>query len=466
MFADIEADPFRVFQHAPFITTVEEALERGNFQTGDIAAAPFEFPDERMHSIEVAKRWSLQELKKLTLLALRADQLAHNQQAVAFVGEPAQILTALEAAFFAVPSPLRPRCIFDTYFFADQALSRTYYWALGGREAHRNSAFLVDAQAHKVLSTTTEQPETAYERWVLNALEHNNLDAIMYHKDHAYAVCAWLDGRADDAPLLDATPPDVIASVFQVNAQQVQTMLKNRLGEQLPPVLVDHVYESISRQMETVELFRQLRQGFVLPQLAQVLYQVYETLGFRAPQREEVQALGMILRHTEHRALRLLHTCWAGQLAQLRQELACLHEGDYRQFVQTALRCGLGEPLACLIPGHGEAFVELYLASGTMRGHSFVALVHALLAAGESACLVQLAPYVSEQSMRELRALEKVSAAQPNVPAPFRQAVSAALAKLPPPTGFKGLLHALFQPRRRRSGKHAERADGDNGSRS
>jgi hypothetical protein len=36
----------------------------------------------------------------------------------------------------------------------------------------------------------------------------------------------------------------------------------------------------------------------------------------------------------------------------------------------------------------------------------------------------------------------------------------------PEATGFKGLLHALLQPRRRRSGKHAERADGDNGSRS
>jgi hypothetical protein len=465
-FAQLEADPFRIFRHFPFLTSLAEALRCGDVRTGDIPAVELEAPEEPGRATAAVRLWTRPELRKLLLLALRADQLARDRMAIAFVGQSRQVEEALEAAFFAVPTPLRPRYTFDTYFYKCNLVA-TYYWAIGELESPRNIRFaIVNTQTHQVSGTIAEQQGTPYERWVIHTLDTQDLDALADHKEHAYAVCAWLDGHADNAPLLDTAPLEVIISVFQVNAQQVQALLKNRLGEQLPPGLVNRLYESLLHQTEAVELFRQLRQGFALPQLVQMLYQIYETLEFRAPPHEEVQALGMILRHIEHRALRLLHACWAGQLAQLRQELACLHEGDYRQFVQTALHCGLGEPLAFLIPGQGEAFVELYLASGTMRRHSFVALVHALLAAGEVACLVRLAPYVSEQSMRELRTLEKVSAAQPNVPAPFRHAVSAALAKLPPPTGFKGLLHALLQPRRRRSGKHAERADGDNGSRS
>ena len=37
---------------------------------------------------------------------------------------------------------------------------------------------------------------TPHERWVIHALNTQGLDTLAGHKEHAYAVCAWLDGRA------------------------------------------------------------------------------------------------------------------------------------------------------------------------------------------------------------------------------------------------------------------------------
>lgn len=49
MFAHLEADPFQVFQHVSFITTVEEALAQGEFQTGNIPALSIDLPANKEH---------------------------------------------------------------------------------------------------------------------------------------------------------------------------------------------------------------------------------------------------------------------------------------------------------------------------------------------------------------------------------------------------------------------------------
>jgi hypothetical protein len=441
-FAHLGADPFWVFRHFPFITTVEEALAHGDFQTGDMPAATLQVAAQQEQPADIARRWSTQELQKLTLLALRADKLARDRQAVAMVGEPQQVESALEAAFFAVPTHWRPRCTFDTYFYKCNFVG-TYYWAIGELEPPSNPLFtLVDVQSHQVAGSSIGEPETAYECWVVYMLRHNNLEAIAAHRDQAYALCAWLDGQTDDDTLIDTTPLEVVLSVFQVNAQQVQALLRRKLSAQLPPVLVTRLFEPLYDQTEPIVLFRQLQQGFALSQLLQTLYQVYETLGFREPPREELQALGTMLQHTEHRALALVHACWTRQRKQLYQGLESLSEDEYRRFVQTALRGGLVEPLACLIPGKGEAFLEVYLASGAVREQSLGAVVQAVLEAGESASLPRLMSYLPGQSARELRLIEKTLDKRPEVPEPFKRTVSEAIAALPPARrGLRGLLH-------------------------
>ena len=56
--ARFEADPFRVFEHFTFISTVAEALEQGIFETSDIPAVSLNLPESSTGDIEAAKQWS------------------------------------------------------------------------------------------------------------------------------------------------------------------------------------------------------------------------------------------------------------------------------------------------------------------------------------------------------------------------------------------------------------------------
>jgi hypothetical protein len=174
----------------------------------------------------------------------------------------------------------------------------------------------------------------------------------------------------------------------------------------------------------------------------EALYRAYESQAFRAPQSEEIEAIDWLLQRDDHAFLRLLHVCWTDRRGELYRELQLLGDDEYRQFVQTALHFGFVEPWALPIPGRGDAFLDVYLDSTGPPETGLVALVQALLRVGEAGCLGRLAPYVQAQPERELRALARTVAKRPDVPEPFRKAISDAVAALP--AGRAGLLAQLL----------------------
>jgi hypothetical protein len=441
-FARVESDPFLVFRQFPFITTVAEALEQGDLQTSDIPPVSPNVASEAAHGLDAAKAWGTEELKGLALLALRANQLAKDRLAVAFIGEPPEVESALEVALLAVPTSLRPRCGFDTYFHHCNLVD-TYYWALGLLESPGNRRLIrVNAQSRLLEGNVPSQPETAYERWAVALIEDRRLEDIHRYRDHAFAVCEWLEGRTAVGLPLDTVPSEVVDSVFQLNRESVQALLRTKLKGALPAMLVGRVFQYLSSEVEQVELFDHLRARVQLPELLDTLYRVYASRGFDAPGPEETQAIGWILERADHAFLRLLHVCWTGQRNKLRRELRLLNKADYREFVQAALRSGIVEPWVLPIPGKGDAFLDLYLAPGGQEQSDLVAIVRALLRTGEASCLSRLTPYVQAQSDQELRALEKVIAKHPNVPESFQHAISDAVAALPPRR--KGLFSQLL----------------------
>ncbi|MFN2269410.1 MAG: hypothetical protein ACK2US_01150 [Anaerolineae bacterium] len=441
-FARVGSDPFLFFRQFPFITTVAQALEQGDLQTCDIPPVSLDVAPEAAHGLDAAKTWAAEELKGLALLALRAGRLTSDRLAVAFIGEPSEVESALEAALLAVPTSLRPRCSFDTYFHHCNLVD-TYYWALGLLEPPSNRRLIrVNVQSRLLEGAVPTQPETAYERWAAALIEDRRLDDVHRYRDHAFAICEWLEGRTTLGPLLDTAPSEVVDSVFQLNRELVQALLRAKLEGALPAVLAHRTFRHLSSEAGQAELFAHLRARVQLPELLDTLYRVYASQGFHTSGSEETQAIGWLLERADHAFLRLLHACWTGQRNELRRELRLLNKDDYREFVQAALRSGIVEPWALPVPGKGDAFLDLYLALGGPERSGLVALVRALLKADEASCLSRLTPYVRAQSEQELRALEKTIAKRPNVPKSFRHAVGDAVAALPPRR--KGLLSQLL----------------------
>jgi hypothetical protein len=438
-FERIGSDPFVVFRQFPFITTVAQALEKGDLQSGDIPSVSFEVALKPTHSIEAAETWPVRDYGNLALLALRADRLTGDRLSVAFIGEPAEVESALEVALFPVPTHLRPCCGFDTYFHDCNPVS-TYYWGLGLLEIPSNRRLVrVDARSRRLDGDIASQPETAYERWVLACVEERRLEILGRYRDHAFALCEWLEGRSGSDSLIDAAPLEVVDSVFQANRELVQMLLRTKLEEALPIILAQRAFQYLASR--TTELLGQLRRRFRLPELMEALYRAYESHEFRPPQPEEVQAIDWLLRRDDHPFLRLLHICWTDRRDDLQRELRLLSDDEYQRFVQTALRFGLLQAWTLPVSGRGDAFLDVYLDSTGSVKTGLTALVRALLRVGEASCLERLAPSVQVQSEPELRALAKVIVKCPGIPELFRQTVGDAVAGLSPRrTGLLGQL--------------------------
>ncbi len=436
-----EADPFRVFRTFSFVTTVDEALAWGNFKTGDIPAESLELPDALAGDLKAARQWPAAEFKKLSLLALRAKQQAENRETITLVGQPEQIEPALEASFLAVPAANRLRCTFDTYFYRCNLVA-TYFWAIGLPEAPVSIKFAqIDGKTRQVQGQFTEQPETAYERWVFQAIENDNLDQIARFRDSAHALGEWLEGKSYDLDLLTAANNDLITAMFQINPQAVQKSLRSQIRKRLPSNLVDRAAGQVYRDTPALNLFRQLRQGFEVRPLLDILYQSYAAENFKEPPRQEVKALETLLETMNHPLLRLFMAYWDSPRKKLPAALERAAEADYRQFCNLALNLELVKPLQLLVPGRGETFLELYLPSNNA---DVVALSEALVEAGETACLPRLNERAHNLSGRALKKLARLAEEHPDIPASFGKTVEQTMAAQPQKKGLRGLLRKLW----------------------
>jgi hypothetical protein len=440
--AQFEVDPFRVFRQFSFMTTVDEVLAQGDFRTGDIPTVLLELPSSLSSDLKAAGQWSASELKKLTLLALRAEQQAREREAITFTGEPTQIEHALEAAFLAVPVSIRSRCTFDTYFYHCNLVA-TYFWAIGLPEPPVSIKFAqVDGQTRQVQGEATGHPKTAYERWVIQAIEAGELNEIARYRDNAFALGEWLDGRVYDLSLLSAAPSELITTVFKVSPESVQGLLRRQIRRKLPTSLVDRVANHIYQQVTELVLYRQLRQGFEVPPLLDVLYESYAARNFKEPPRQEIKDLEELLQKVDHPLLNLFLAYWISPRKRLPKTLERADEADYDQFCQIVLKLDLLKPLNLLVPGRGDAFLDLYLASGM---DNLVDLTERLLEVEETACLSRLVSYVSALSGKELKKLSRLIEEQADVPESFRLAVERAIAALPQKKGVKGVLGAVWR---------------------
>lgn len=440
-FASISGDPFQVFRAFGFATTVPQALALGDTVTGDAPRVRVVLRDCPA-DFEPAQDISFAELRKLVLLALRANQLAQERRSLVVVGPPEAVTKTLAAAFSLVPTPLRPRCSFDTHFHKCN-FAAGYFWAVGLPEAPANPALIVvDGRSGQVLDHVEDTPANAYERWALANANAEHLPTAVRHRDHAFAVCQWLVGAPSAPALLGPPPGEVVEAVFDLNGELVQDALRTRLNHSLPAALANRVLAPLLRETSPSELLQRLQTGFELYELQERLYRTYAVEQFRTPPRPEQEALEAVLSQTDHLGLRLLHSCWTAKREQLRMTLAELEEPEYREFVAALLGSGIVNPFWLLIPGRGGAFLDIYLGS-TTTPERVAALAEALVVNEEIGCLARLTPYLRGMSPDEVRMVQRVVSRHPEAPEAFRQALSASLAGQT--RGLRGILRWLWR---------------------
>lgn len=441
-FSKFQADPFYVFRVFKFISTVDGALAQGDFNSGHIAPVSLELPATQTSDVEAARTWPAPELQQLALLALRVEQQAGSRDAITVTGQPEHIENALEAAFLTAPNVLRPKCSFDTYFYRCNLVA-TYFWAIGLPEPPVSVKFVhVDGDKKQIAGEVSTQPQTAYERWAMRAIEDGQLTEIARQRNHAFALAEWLDDRPYDLNLLNQVSADLITAVFKVSPPSVQAAVQRGVRQKLPAELASRAAAHIYQHTPKANLYKQLRQGFETSHLVNILYDSYAAENFKAPPKQEVKALDTVLEQTEHPMLRLFVAYWLNARKELPKVLKRAEQANYQQFAETALRLKLVEPLDLLIANRAHEFLDVYLSTGV---DNMPELVEQLIEAEAFDCLPRLNDLTPDLSRKDLNKLARLVAEHEQTPESFQQAVDAAINALPPEEGLGGKLKGMWR---------------------
>ncbi len=438
---------FGLFDCFSFVTTVDQALAQGDWATGNIPALTVALPDGAADDPrDAAQSWPVAELRQLGLLGLRAEKLASQQSIVALIGQPEEIERALRAVFLIVPSALLRHCTFDTGFYRCNVVGCNY-WAVGLPERTGHPRFVeVDASRRRVLGQVAARAESIYESWFLDALAHDGLTSLAGQKEFVLAVCRWLEGDCDDVPEVDRDSEPLLESLLAAHPALLRKRVQAGLARQLPGPLAARVLGPVCRQYPPLPLYRSLERGFDVAGLLERLDEDYAAHQYRPPAEEEINALNSLLENRPHDRLNAALALWSAPRQRLREALQKLDDDPYRDFVQSVLRGGTAEPLALLVGGRGDAFLDGYLPLFHPRGKELVALTQELLSSLEIRCLSRLAPLVRQCPVRErkqLKPLETIVEQDPSIPEDFRHAV-AELAETHQSTGWTGRLLGLL----------------------
>ena len=413
-------NPFAIFKNFRFITTVEEALSRGDFNTGDISEARLEVPSEMETEVGIVGPWREADLKPLAISALEAEKLSHERKSLAFYGTDEEIEQAILTAILFVPPPLRLLCSFDTYFHRCN-INATYFWAVGFPAQTEGPNFIpVDAGARRVLKVVDYPIETPYQRWVLHSISSGETGDIFGNQAEAHALSEFLRGQKDNFSADELRP---LRQFFTVNRAEVEAQIQRLLAEKLPSPLAKRllpVYQSLPAE----EILSYFRHGFNLRKLAEQLDHIYSQMLPNFPNRVEIDALGKFLKQFDHLHLRLLHACWKHQREPLRGALLELSDNKYREFIASALRWNLTSPEHFIVNGRGELFLDIYLAHFQPDDKQIFRIAQDLIEAGDANSLSHLSPVLLSLSPGTLRALRKLVSRSDAVPVDFSQALA------------------------------------------
>lgn len=444
--------PFVLFDRAPFLLSVDQAMEKGDCRSGDIPSMVIDLPEAKHDEVEqIIRNWALEDIRKLVACAFMAEHFAEEKRSLAIVGSQAGIEEVLQIAHSVIPAELGCCCSFDTHFANDLGkplmIPDVQYWAVGlPREpppGEYGEYIVVDAANRRIKCNIQWKPTDAYGLWLDECLARRDWTDILRNKEYVYAVSRGIVGAASRAVDLREVPPETARSILCRNSQQVEAAVRRRLQEQYPPLeLAERLFESVwSGVCGQTAVLTGIRDGFSISGASlESLYRSYLVAGLPAPSSQEITTLKSIVDRAPHALLSFLIAFWTGQERQQEAILSELSDREYAVFVQTLVAKGYPEPLRLIITGKARVFLDLYL-SLKIEGDSLTRLVERLRQCGcrledlntdEYKQLMNLALRQSQSALWSLIVAGKASAF-----------LSIYLTSDTPPKPDKGLLDAL-----------------------
>ena len=391
-------------RHAPFITSIEEALTACTPGSDNIPPLEIEIPAELTQPVY---KWGHDNLKTFLYHALRAHTRATETQTIAFVGSTPTIEEAIAAASLLLPSPLRSLCTFDTVFQNGGNVRHTYYWAVGLDAPPRQQTYdLIDTSSQTLSDSLAPQTQlTLYEKWVDTSLRTKEISTILADKDVAYALCQYIEGYTSKIP--DASD-SLVNCIVSLAEDTVTTRLRYHIEGIAPAPLTDRICPVLVNPMSQRQKLMATQTGFTVSALLDTLYSTYLESKFDKPGRSERSQLATLLEKHPHTSLSLLLYCWQKNKNELYATLGTLNDVDYISFVQYAMQFEATSPLFNLLhPIHAGAFCQLFTSRDNLQDGELLQLARSLAKAEAHSGFDVILPYLSQLTKRQLKKLRR-----------------------------------------------------------
>ena len=353
VFALLENDPFPIFRHFPFQSSLEDGLAaNGDASTGTIPAASLNGCQPSAGENPIAA----EKLPPLLQILLRCCH-GEKPMTLGLTASSEQVLNVLEQLFHWLPPSLRRNGSFDT-LSAGRSLAQVRY-AVAGLPAigfrRRYSNLVLYDPAKQTFSQAALPPvENSFDQWVLEQMKSGSPPASK-RSEAAFHLGACLDTGEVNTKLLTS----VDAALFQELAGsprgvlRLERMLKARLvadaGEFLAELLLTHARDWLHKS--GIETLRKLEQSIDPAVLLRWLLAIYEQRGHDEIQLEtEVHALKDFLDRTKNvsgaalndwKKLAFVMYRWAGwwtRLARYAADETKFPDEVFHWFVPWALR--------------------------------------------------------------------------------------------------------------------------------
>ncbi len=297
----IGCDPFRIFDISPFISTVKEALTQGDFQSGDIPPRSFELSD---NETELPTSANTKNHSGWGLLALQATKFLEERRPLALVGSPEYIWEFLRIAILLVPPSKRLLCAFDTHFYKCDEV-RTPVWAAGFSESPPSKFYLLS-------DLSQLSPSTPFERWWVDCMSKQDIDACRSQWTHILAMEALLQKspaeRAKWRTVAQSASPDLVNQFTRLNQEEITVYVKQILGKAVAPPLIEKLLKPLSPEGQWQIV---LRGKVTKEEAAEWVYDLEKNRIKPPSDSELMKAVDNLVQETGHKKLEGLLIFWS-----------------------------------------------------------------------------------------------------------------------------------------------------------
>ncbi len=253
-FSKLGYNPFMIFDHVRFHTTITSVLAAGDKETLNIEPFILHIPDakESDHGYIYKVLPHEDVWKKLLEFAMWIDELEEDRVSLAVTGSERSILDFLRKFYDLLPPTIRKKAFFDT-FLDDSTMTSQYFWIKGHShsDATWKKSYVFSIAGMKFKTGRDFYAKTPVQLWYSHVKNKYPVIDLTRFLPHAFSLDEWFRGNVLSKNIWAGIPQNVYQDFLYANQALipdfVDRLLENCAGPELRKRVFQRCYHKLKR---------------------------------------------------------------------------------------------------------------------------------------------------------------------------------------------------------------------------